>query len=80
MIVIRIGCLSWREAMKLCDVDCDLHGPRILSLAPRLICLSFDSGIAHFAVNGVSEDWDLVKQMNDSHLYAVPESCFETVF
>ncbi|CAO2823787.1 unnamed protein product [Amaranthus hypochondriacus] len=61
--------------MKLFDAHCHLQDPRIFSLAPQLIRSSLDSGIAHFAVNGVSEnDWHLVKQMSESHPSVVP--CF----
>ncbi|XP_021726358.1 uncharacterized protein LOC110693541 isoform X2 [Chenopodium quinoa] len=61
--------------MKLFDAHCHLQDPRILSLAPRLIRSSVDTGIAHFAVNGVSEkDWHLVKQMSESYPCVVP--CF----
>ncbi|XP_021858390.2 uncharacterized protein [Spinacia oleracea] len=61
--------------MKLFDAHCHLQDPRIFSLAPRLISSSLDSGIAHFAVNGVSEkDWHLVKQMSESYPSVVP--CF----
>lgn len=61
--------------MKLFDAHCHLQDPRIYSLAPQLIRSSLDSGIAHFAVNGVSEkDWHLVKQMSESYPSVVP--CF----
>ncbi|XP_057544156.1 uncharacterized protein LOC130823538 [Amaranthus tricolor] len=61
--------------MKLFDAHCHLQDPRIFSLAPQLIRSSLDSGIAHFAVNGLSEnDWHLVKQMSESHPSVVP--CF----
>ncbi|KAL2932117.1 putative metal-dependent hydrolase YabD [Bienertia sinuspersici] len=59
--------------MRLFDAHCHLQDPRIFTLAPQLIRSSLDSGIAHFAVNGVSEkDWHLVKQMSNSYPSVVP--------
>lgn len=64
-----------QRIMKLFDVHCHLQDPKIYNLAPQLIRTSLDSGVVHFAVNGVSEkDWDLVKQMGDSYPSVVP--CF----
>lgn len=61
--------------MKLFDAHCHLQDPRIFRVTPQLIRSSLDSGIAHFAVNGVSEkDWHLVKQMSDTYPSVVP--CF----
>jgi len=63
------------ETMKLFDAHCHLQDPRIFNLAPQLIRSTLDSGVVHFAVNGVSEkDWHLVKQMGDSYPCVVP--CF----
>uniref|UniRef100_A0A803LKV0 Uncharacterized protein n=1 Tax=Chenopodium quinoa TaxID=63459 RepID=A0A803LKV0_CHEQI len=59
--------------MKLFDAHCHLQDPRILSLTPRLINTSLESGIDYFVVNGVSEkDWDSVKQMSESYPSVVP--------
>lgn len=59
--------------MKLFDAHCHLQDPRIFSLAPQLIRSSLDTGIAHFAVNGITEkDWHLVKQMSISYPSVVP--------
>lgn len=41
--------------MKLFDAHCHLQDPRILSKAPQLIAKAIDTGVVHFAVNGVSE-------------------------
>lgn len=61
--------------MKLFDAHCHLQDPRILNLAPRLIQESLDSGVVHFAVNGVTEnDWHVVKKMAIDHPSVVP--CF----
>lgn len=47
--------------MKLFDSHCHLQDPRILNMAPQLIETALNSGIRHFAVNGVSE---VVYQLN----------------
>lgn len=61
--------------MKLFDAHCHLQDPRIFNLAPQLIRSTLDSGVVHFAVNGVSQkDWHLVKEMGDSYPCVVP--CF----
>lgn len=63
------------DTMKLFDSHCHLQDPRILNMAPQLIETALNSGIRHFAVNGVSEnDWHLVKQMSDTYQCVVP--CF----
>ncbi|KAJ8434909.1 hypothetical protein Cgig2_003348 [Carnegiea gigantea] len=68
-------CHVCRETMKLFDAHCHLQDPRIFNLAPQLIRSTLDSGVVHFAVNGVSQkDWHLVKQMGDSYPCVVP--CF----
>ncbi|KAK6124418.1 hypothetical protein DH2020_041838 [Rehmannia glutinosa] len=54
--------------IKLFDSHCHLQDPRILNLAPKLIKEALDTGVVHFAVNGVSEkDWHLVKEMSDTY-------------
>ncbi|CAK9176799.1 unnamed protein product [Ilex paraguariensis] len=61
--------------MKLFDSHCHLQDPRIFTMAPQLIRKALDTGIVHFAVNGVSEkDWHLVKEMSDHYPCIVP--CF----
>ncbi|XP_042513999.1 uncharacterized metal-dependent hydrolase YabD isoform X2 [Macadamia integrifolia] len=60
--------------MKLFDSHCHLQDPRIYHLAPQLIRTALDSGVLHFAVNGVSEDWSVVKQMEEQYQCIVP--CF----
>ncbi|KAF5201123.1 3'-5' ssDNA/RNA exonuclease TatD [Thalictrum thalictroides] len=53
---------------KLFDSHCHLQDPRIYNVAPQLIQTAFDSGVLHFAVNGVSEkDWHLVKKMGEEY-------------
>ncbi|RVW77219.1 hypothetical protein CK203_043356 [Vitis vinifera] len=44
------------DTMKLFDSHCHLQDPRILNMAPQLIETALNSGIRHFAVNGVSEN------------------------
>ncbi|KAK4491680.1 hypothetical protein RD792_002446 [Penstemon davidsonii] len=59
--------------IKLFDSHCHLQDTRIYSLAPKLIQKALDTGVVHFAVNGVSEkDWHLVKEMSDSHSSIIP--------
>ncbi|GAA0172941.1 hypothetical protein LIER_26665 [Lithospermum erythrorhizon] len=59
--------------MRLFDSHCHLQDPRILSVAPQLIRTSLDTGVVHFAVNGVSEkDWPLVKEMSDQYPCIIP--------
>lgn len=41
--------------MKLFDAHCHLQDPRIFHKAPQLIATTVNSGVLHFAVNGVSE-------------------------
>lgn len=41
--------------MKLFDAHCHLQDPRISHKAPQLIATTVNSGVLHFAVNGVSE-------------------------
>lgn len=42
-------------------------------MAPQIIRKALDNGVAHFAVNGVSEsDWHLVKEMSDRHPSVIP--------
>ncbi|KAL9423169.1 hypothetical protein AB3S75_035295 [Citrus x aurantiifolia] len=61
--------------MKLFDAHCHLQDPRIFHKAPQLIATTVNSGVLHFAVNGVSEkDWDLVKDMAERHPSVIP--CF----
>uniref|UniRef100_A0A5B7AMB8 Putative deoxyribonuclease tatdn3 n=2 Tax=Davidia involucrata TaxID=16924 RepID=A0A5B7AMB8_DAVIN len=61
--------------VKLFDSHCHLQDPRIFKMAPQLIRTALDSGVVHFAVNGVSEkDWHLVKQMSDRYPCIIP--CF----
>ncbi|KAI3456325.1 hypothetical protein Pfo_012988 [Paulownia fortunei] len=59
--------------IKLFDSHCHLQDSRILNVAPKLIKEALDTGVIHFAVNGVSEkDWHLVKEMSDSYPSVVP--------
>lgn len=59
--------------IKLFDSHCHLQDPRIFKVAPILIRNSLDTGVIHFAVNGVSEkDWHLVKEMSDTYPSVVP--------
>ncbi|KAL2495107.1 TatD related DNase [Forsythia ovata] len=59
--------------IKLFDSHCHLQDPRIFNVAPKLIREAIDTGVIHFAVNGVSEkDWHLVKEMSDSYPCVVP--------
>ncbi|CAN1133710.1 Uncharacterized metal-dependent hydrolase YabD [Linum perenne] len=61
--------------VKLFDAHCHLQDPRILNKAPQLIAAALDTGVARFAVNGVSEkDWSLVKDMGERYPCVVP--CF----
>ncbi|KAJ4720980.1 TatD related DNase [Melia azedarach] len=61
--------------MKLFDAHCHLQDPRIFHKAPQLIANTVNSGVLHFAVNGVTEkDWPLVKEMSDHHSSVIP--CF----
>lgn len=43
--------------MKLFDAHCHLQDPRIFHKAPQLIANTVNSGVLHFAVNGVTEVW-----------------------
>ncbi|KAL5837170.1 hypothetical protein ACOSQ3_014339 [Xanthoceras sorbifolium] len=59
--------------MKLFDAHCHLQDPRIVNKAPQLISSTLDSGVLHFAVNGVSEkDWSLVKDMSERYSSVIP--------
>ncbi|KAK4849924.1 hypothetical protein QYF36_002140 [Acer negundo] len=59
--------------MKLFDAHCHLQDPRIFNKAPQLISSTVDSGVLHFAVNGVSEkDWNLVKDMSERYSSVIP--------
>ncbi|XP_027159311.1 uncharacterized protein LOC113760789 [Coffea eugenioides] len=59
--------------MKLFDAHCHLQDPRVFNMAPQIIRKALDNGVAHFAVNGVSEsDWHLVKEMSDRHPSVIP--------
>lgn len=59
--------------IKLFDAHCHLQDPRIYEKTPKLIKKALDTGILHFAVNGVSEnDWHLVKQMSEHYPSVVP--------
>ncbi|KAL5717577.1 hypothetical protein ACHQM5_010559 [Ranunculus cassubicifolius] len=54
--------------MKLFDEHCHLQDPRVYRVAPQLIQTALDSGVLHFAVNGITEkDWHLVKQMGERY-------------
>ncbi|KDP39579.1 hypothetical protein JCGZ_02599 [Jatropha curcas] len=62
-------------AMKLFDAHCHLQDPRIINQAPQLIATAVNSGVVHFAVNGVCEkDWHLVKDMANQYPSVIP--CF----
>ncbi|KAL6546662.1 hypothetical protein OROMI_022383 [Orobanche minor] len=59
--------------MKLFDSHCHLQDPRIFNVAPKLIKEALETGVVHFAVNGVSEkDWHLVKEMSDRYPSVIP--------
>ncbi|KAG6419079.1 hypothetical protein SASPL_121288 [Salvia splendens] len=59
--------------IRLFDAHCHLQDSRVLNVAPKLIKEALDTGVLHFAVNGVSEeDWHLVKEMSDTHPSVVP--------
>ncbi|KZV44495.1 hypothetical protein F511_38148 [Dorcoceras hygrometricum] len=59
--------------IKLFDSHCHLQDSRILNSSSKLIKEALDTGVVHFAVNGVSEkDWHLVKEMNDSYPCVIP--------
>ncbi|XP_057764610.1 uncharacterized protein LOC130985582 [Salvia miltiorrhiza] len=59
--------------IRLFDSHCHLQDSRILNVAPKLIKEALDTGVLHFAVNGVSEkDWHLVKEMSETHPSVVP--------
>ncbi|CAA0826573.1 TatD related DNase [Striga hermonthica] len=59
--------------IKLFDSHCHLQDPRILTLAPKLIKETLEIGVAHFAVNGVSEkDWHLVEKMSKTYPSVIP--------
>ncbi|KAH1206635.1 D-aminoacyl-tRNA deacylase [Glycine max] len=61
--------------LRLLDAHCHLQDPRILSKAPHLIKTAQDTGVAYFAVNGVSEqDWHSVKQLAETYPSVIP--CF----
>ncbi|CAI0406607.1 unnamed protein product [Linum tenue] len=63
------------SSVKLFDAHCHLQDPRVLNKAPQLIATALDTGVARFAVNGVSEnDWSLVKEMGERYPSVVP--CF----
>lgn len=58
---------------KLFDAHCHLQDARVLKLSPKLIKETIDTGVVHFAVNGVSEkDWHLVKEMGADYPSVVP--------
>lgn len=59
--------------IRLFDSHCHLQDSRVLNVAPRLIKEALHTGVAHFAVNGVSEkDWHLVKEMSDTYPSVIP--------
>ncbi|XP_059292554.1 uncharacterized protein LOC132623631 [Lycium barbarum] len=59
--------------MKLFDSHCHLQDPRIINMVPKIIRTTTETGVVHFAVNGVSEkDWHLVKEMSESYPCIVP--------
>ncbi|XP_031260707.1 uncharacterized protein LOC116118891 [Pistacia vera] len=59
----------------LFDAHCHLQDPRIFHKAPQIFETTLNSGVLHFAVNGVSEkDWHLVKQMSENYSSVIP--CF----
>ncbi|OIT40051.1 PREDICTED: uncharacterized protein LOC109237307 [Nicotiana attenuata] len=59
--------------MKLFDSHCHLQDPRIINVVPKIIKTTVETGVVHFAVNGVSEkDWHLVKEMSDHYPCIVP--------
>lgn len=59
--------------MKLFDAHCHLQDPRIYEISPQIIKTALDAGVAHIAVNGVSErDWKIVKEMSERNLCVVP--------
>lgn len=59
--------------MKLFDAHCHLQDPRIINKTPQLIKTAQDSGVLHFAVNGVCEqDWLSVKQLSVTYPSVLP--------
>lgn len=59
--------------IRLFDSHCHLQDSRVLNVAPKLIKEALETGVVHFAVNGVSEyDWHLVKEMGDTYPSVVP--------
>ncbi|KAK4399062.1 putative metal-dependent hydrolase YabD [Sesamum angolense] len=59
--------------IRLFDSHCHFQDSKILNLAPKLIKEAIDSGVIHFAVNGVSEkDWHLVKEMSECYPSVIP--------
>ncbi|KAL3522452.1 hypothetical protein ACH5RR_015286 [Cinchona calisaya] len=59
--------------MKLFDAHCHLQDPRIYNISHQLIKTAQDAGVIHISVNGVCEkDWQLVKEMSESHLCVIP--------
>lgn len=59
--------------IRLFDSHCHLQDSRVLNVAPKLIKEALDTGVLHFAVNGVSEkDWHLVKEMSEAYPSVVP--------
>ncbi|KAL8460331.1 hypothetical protein ACS0TY_031249 [Phlomoides rotata] len=67
--------------IRLFDSHCHLQDSRVLNVAPRLIKEALHTGVAHFAVNGVSEkDWHLVKEMSDTYPSVVPNFGLHPLF
>ncbi|KAL3851280.1 hypothetical protein ACJIZ3_013162 [Penstemon smallii] len=65
--------LTKNPMVKLFDSHCHLQDSRIYNVAPKLIQEALDTGVTHFAVNGVSEkDWYVVKEMSDRHSSIIP--------
>ncbi|KAL0363323.1 UNVERIFIED_CONTAM: putative metal-dependent hydrolase YabD [Sesamum calycinum] len=59
--------------IRLFDSHCHFQDSKILNLAPKLIKEAIDTGVIHFAVNGVSEkDWHLVKEMSERYPSVIP--------
>ncbi|XP_049382096.1 uncharacterized protein LOC125846598 isoform X2 [Solanum stenotomum] len=59
--------------IKLFDSHCHLQDPKILNMVPKIIKTTTETGVVHFAVNGLSEkDWHLVKEMSECYPSIVP--------
>lgn len=66
---------SVKLPLELFDAHCHLQDGRIGRVASQLIQTAANVGVRRFVVNGTSEeDWELVKQMGETHSSVIP--CF----